>query len=143
MKNDINIEYENILRETKLKKEMYYRDLDLFKEENKKILRGESEYTKKELNIMIEETEFEINILSVQIEKANFIIKDKRAEVDDIIHLKEHLFNWSEIFDNANNDQKKILLSRVIDIIWVYKDRIEIDFKANDILKEFVGGNIS
>jgi site-specific DNA recombinase len=117
------------IKELKNKKESLYNDLKMLNEEVMKILRGESQFTAEMINHIKTDKENQIQELQREIDNLNFNVKEKELEIADIKHLKKYISNWSDKFNNADDDEKKVLLSRVIDSVVVFKEKIEINYK--------------
>lgn len=131
MKKDNLNKNERKLNDIKNEKEKLYLDIKLLNDEVMKILKGESNFTAEMINQIKNEKENKIKEINEEITIYNEKIKQAHLEIEDIVHLKRHVVDWGINFDNADDDQKKILLSRVIDTVWVYKNKITIDFKIH------------
>lgn len=102
------------------------------KEEVKKIVRGEkAKFDEDFINEIKEETEDEILNINSQIEKIMIILKEKDVELNEIIQVQKNILGWGENFDKADIDEKRVLLSKLIDKVTVFKDKVVIDYKVS------------
>lgn len=130
-----NFEKENLSRNEKeikiihKKLEETYSDLSTLKGEVTKSLLGKSSFKPDLLNSLLEEKEVEVRKLNDKIRTIENEIKDKKNEVNDMKSLQAKIPVWKTEFHNANYEQKKIMLSYIIDSIIVFKDRIDLNVK--------------
>ena len=116
-----------------------------FEDEIYKSLNGDSHYTPERLNGLLDK---EISVqkdITARLEKASTTLEQKRLEYADMLQLQQLIPIWSEEFANANHDQKKVLLSRIIEKVIVYPERIEIKLRVliEDFLKGFGDSAVS
>ena len=124
--------YETELEELKQKLEKCNLTLNGLKEEIKKIVRGEkAKFDEDFINEIKEETEDEILNINSQIEKIMIILKEKDIELNEIIQVQKNILGWGENFDKADTDEKRVLLSKLIDKVTVFKDKVVIDYKVS------------
>lgn len=103
------------------------KQLEKLNSEIAKSLLGESEFTPKQLstaieglNIKIDENQTNINNLRNEMEK-------EKENFSDVNFIVNELNNWEQKFDNADDDLKKAMLSRIIDRVYFSKDEIDIE----------------
>lgn len=124
--------YEIEIIELQKKLEKCYLTLNGLKEEAKKIIRGEqARFGEDFINEMKEETENEIMIMTEEINKKNAVLKEKDLEIDEMVFVQKQIMNWEEIFDGSDIDQKRILLTQLIESVIVFKDKIVVNFKVS------------
>ncbi|MCK6075568.1 hypothetical protein [Paenibacillus silvae] len=51
--------------------------------------------------------------------------------------LKEFIPVWQDVFDEASTEKKKMMLSTLIDVVYVSKEKISVEIK--DRFKGFLG----
>ena len=49
----------------------------------------------------------------------------------------EYIPVWQDVFDEASTEKKKMMLSTLIDVVYVSKEKISIEIKGR--IKEFLG----
>lgn len=122
---------EKKINNLKSQKEDLYKELKLLNDEVIKILKGESNFTPEMINEIKDEKEKELIEIQEEIDDINIIEKQKKLNLDDIKYMNKYVMDFKEIYDNADIDEKRMMLSKVIDIIYVYRDKIDITFKAH------------
>lgn len=131
MKKENFSKYEKRINELANEKEELFKDIQLLNNEIMKILKGQGVFTPEQINQMKDEKEKKLQEISEEMDKYKELTQQSQLEIEDIMHLKKHVVDWGINFDKSDNDQKKILLSKVIDTVWVYKDKVTIDFKIH------------
>ena len=114
------------LKELQSKNEDNYKELSALTSEVSKSIMGKSQFKPDLLNSLIEDKEKEIKDLSEKINKTQEDVNYSKIEVDEMQQLQNHIPNWNEVFENANDNVKKKMLSTMIDSVVVYRDKIEI-----------------
>ncbi|MCI8331683.1 MAG: recombinase family protein [Clostridiales bacterium] len=107
-------------------------DLDALKAEVVKSLRGESSFSQEILNSIIADAEAECNRLKQHFEDAQVaynegqeLLKSLNAQYDDVI-------KWSEMYEEASVEAKKMVIGHLIRRIEVYRDyKLHIDFNID------------
>lgn len=107
-------------------------ELDMLKAEVIKTLRGESSFTKELLSSLITEAEAKYAELQKLFEQAQadydegqIVLKSLNAQYDDII-------SWSEMYDSASFEAKKMIVNCLISRVEVYRDyKLHIDFNID------------
>lgn len=107
------------------------KELDVLNNEIVKSLTGSSKFKPEQLSAAIESLEVKMKDLKdikevKEKEYHTFILELERDEnlLDDIDDLMLKL-------DNAPHDQKKVLISRIVEEIKFYKNKIDVNFKLN------------
>lgn len=111
------------------------KQLDKLNSEIVKSLMGESDFTSQQLSGAINTVEEQ---LGQKLEQLNFLkaeIGKERENYSDVNYIANELENWESKFDNADDDLKKAMLSRVINKVYLGKD--EVDLELNLMLSEF------
>ncbi len=107
-------------------------DLGALKAEVVKSLRGESHFSPEILNSIIANAETECNRLKQHFEEAQAaynegqeLLKSLNAQYDDVI-------KWSEMYEGASIEAKKMVIGHLISRIEVYRDyKLHIDFNID------------
>lgn len=81
------------------------------------------------MNNLIIEKEQEITGLNLSISQFDNEINNMKVELKNMQSVINNIPTWNEIFGRANIEQKKAMLSNIIDKIIVYKDSLEVTFK--------------
>lgn len=124
--------YEFELEEQKQKLEKCYLTLNGLKEEAKKLIRGEkAKFDEDFINEMKEETENEIKNIKNEIDEKTLILKQKDIELDEIVLVQKNIMDWEKVFDESDTDKKRVLLSKLIENVTVYKDKVVVNFKVS------------
>ncbi len=108
-----------------------------YKAEVIKVISGESKFSSEMLNELIHETKQSILALEDQIQTVQNEMACKKVEETEIKTLQEYVPVWREVFEQASNEKKKMMLGTIIGSIRVYRDRIEINFKLR--IDQFLG----
>jgi len=137
-----NFKVKNISQDTlELKRfqkqnEENYKELNILNKEVTKSIMGKSEFKPYQLSNLMEQKENEIKDINSKIIELENKFKDKKIELDDMISLQISIPCWKEEFELASNEQKKMMMSQIIDEIIVYKSKIKIKVKL--YIDEFV-----
>lgn len=110
------------------------RELEKLNSEIAKSLLGESVFTPQQLSYAIENLNKKIDDNQININNLKNEIDYEHGNYTDVNFLANELDNWEEKFDNADDDLKKAMLSRIIDKVYFSKD--EIDIELNLMLDE-------
>ncbi|RUL51921.1 recombinase family protein [Lysinibacillus antri] len=107
--------------------------LDLTKQHEKlnleigKTLIGESSFTPEQLSGTINAIEKQIEVKVSQINSLNKELEKERENYSDVNYLANELENWEQKFNEADEDLKKAMLSRIINKVYLGKNEIEIE----------------
>ncbi|MGG2109668.1 recombinase family protein [Lysinibacillus pakistanensis] len=111
------------------------KQLDKLNSEIVKSLMGDSDFTPQQLSGAINTVEEQ---MGQKLEQLNFLkveVDKERENYSDVNYIANELENWESKFDNADDDLKKAMLSRVINKVYLGKD--EVDLELNLMLSEF------
>lgn len=125
------------LRQSKKRLENVQRELSTLKKEVANSLMGKSKFPPELLSDLIMEKEKEVSDLSEKVNLVESELENKKVEFEQMKTLQKYIPKWSEVFEQASTEKKKMMLSTIINGITVYRDKIEIDFKLN--ISQFIG----
>ncbi|WP_341323501.1 recombinase family protein [Solibacillus sp. FSL H8-0523] len=114
--------------------EQYKKQLIVLNNEISIALLGESKFSPDQLSSAIASTEEQIR---TTIENMNSLLEEIRIEKENSFsadYVAKELKDWENKFDNADNDLKKAMLSRVVNKVYFGKNKVEIEY--NLILEE-------
>lgn len=100
-------------------------------------LMGESNFKPEQLSSAISGTEEQLQNATVILNNLLEEIMKERDNYSDTNYIANELNDWESKFDNADNDLKKAMLSRVIHNIYLGKDEVRI--RLNLALHECLG----
>ena len=106
---------------------------DLLKQHEKlnleigKALIDESSFTPEQLSIALNTIEKEIEEKSSQLNSLNKELEKERENCSDVNYLSNELENWEQKFNEADEQFKKAMLSRIINKVYLGKNEIEIE----------------
>lgn len=132
--SDVN---RNKLKKLQTKNESNYKELAVLTKEVSKSIMGESSFKPEMLSNLIEEKEKEISVLSNEIAVLQEEINSNDVELEEMIQLQEHIPVWSEVFAEANDNQKKKMLSTIVKQVTVFRDNIDIEVRLH--INQFLG----
>ena len=121
--------------------------LDLTKQHEKlnleigKSLIGESSFTPKQLSSAIHAIEKQIEVKLEQINALNKELEKEQAHASDEKYLAHDSKFWEQKFNEADEDLKKTMLSKIINKVYLGKNEIEIEL--NIWLSDYVEGKFS
>ena len=94
-----------------------------------KVLMGESIFDEATIKSMLDEKQEAIAKAEAYLEKLRVSAEDTEQKLQQLILQYRSISDWAEVFDTANNDEKKMILSRIIEKITVDKEyHLEIHF---------------
>lgn len=99
-------------------------------------INGTSKFSVEILSDLIDKKEKELNKYKIQVDKLTNQIKKQKNDYNSMVQLKELIPIWREEFNNANVEVKKMLLSQIVEEVFVFEDKIEISLKIT--MKEFL-----
>ncbi|MGE7603361.1 recombinase family protein [Peribacillus sp. NPDC097675] len=99
----------------------WMRQLEKLQAEISKSLVGESAFTPEQLSGAIEDINRKVAENAASRMRVKADMENRSSEVNDVEH-------WERLFDKADNDLKKAMLSRIIDKVILGKDEVEIRF---------------
>lgn len=92
-----------------------------------KTLIGESSFTAEQLSGAINAVEKQIKEKSSQLNTLKAELEKEREDYSDVNYLANELDGWEQKFNEADDDLKKAMLSRIINKIYLGKNEIEIE----------------
>ncbi len=111
--------------------EKIYQDIKNLEEELLKVLTGESPFSRDQLADIM--TKKKTDLVTAQ--DAHKALKENlqvaNADIQDVDQLQVVIPVWSEVFDNADIEQKRDMLRAIIDRVDLYVDRVEIKIKLH------------
>ena len=102
---------------------------------------GESVFTPKQLSDAINVIEKKIDTKLSQINSLREELEKERENYSDVNYLANELENWEQKFNEADDDLKKAMLSRIINKVYLGKNEIEIEL--NIWLSDYFEGKFS
>lgn len=107
-------------------------ELDMLKAEILCVLRGESTFSKELLSGMVSEAEAKIATLQEQLTAAQNAYNEGQAVLNALNAQYEDIISWAEMYDQANLEAKKMIVSYLIKRVEVYRDyKLHIDFNID------------
>lgn len=136
-KNNSGNKYQKDIKIKNVKIKSIEDDLKLYKGEIIKVLKGASHFTTELLNEQIEEKNNELTIAQHDLKEYLIKIENIQDEINKSEALVKNVSQWIEILVSSDTEAKKMLLSKLIDNIFVNKDDIKI--KLNEDIEELLG----
>lgn len=116
-------------------------EYEVLKKELPKVLLGKSKFSTDMISELINEREKDLENIHNQIIEMEEEMQNSKDEIIDTVSLKRDMDNWDETFDNADHDSKKMMIARLVNKIYLGKDKIDIDLNENvKALLERFGG---
>lgn len=112
------------------------KQLEKLNSEIAKSLLGESVFTPQQVSSAIEDLNKKIGESQNNINTLRNEIENAKENYSDVNFLANELENWEQKFDNADDDLKKAMLSRIIEKVYFSKD--EIDIELNLMLEDIL-----
>lgn len=109
------------------------------KDEVVRVLMGESKFDADMLNGIIAEKAEKISSLQFKLEEAETALENKKLEHADLVQLQNMIPVWTEEFDYAPFDVKKVLLSKIIERVVIHRDKVEIKLCMH--IQDFLSGS--
>lgn len=103
-----------------------------------KTLIGESSFTAEQLSAAINVVEKQIEEKLSQLNSLKEEVEKERENYSDVNYLANELENWEQKFNEADDDLKKAMLSRILDKVYLGKNEIEIEL--NIWLSDYFAG---
>lgn len=104
-------------------------------------LLGQSSFTPDQLSNAINSLKEKLETIETQIESVSEELSNEKNNYTDVKILADELTDWEEKFDNADDDLKKAMLSRIIDKVYFEANdvTIEFNFMLEEVLKAILG----
>ena len=104
------------------------KQLDRLNLEIDKSLEGGSDFSTKQLSAALTRKEEQINQTTDTLNRMKAEIENERENYSDVNYIANELNNWEIKFDNAEDDLKKAMHSRIIDKVYLGKGEVDITF---------------
>lgn len=114
------------------------KEMDTFTSEVAKSIMGKSAFKPDLLNSLIEQKQIEIDDITSRVGTLEAVVKNKQIEEKEMGNLVRSIPVWREAFQNAPAEQKKMMLTNVVDSVIVYRDSIDLNIKLK--IHELLGG---
>ena len=101
-----------------------------------KVLMGESCFESEQLSTLLKNIQAEINVTVQKIETLDSEVAEKKASIDNIRPQYESFRTWAEEYDKCTVEQKKMIISQLVDRIEVCKG-YKINIVFNMTYKQF------
>jgi hypothetical protein len=126
----------------KLRKELLRLSEEIEEYEDEILLarKGKSNFTPERLATIILRKENEKKKVEEEIRTIDDDAATKRIEANDISELRKALPKWEALFDEADVERKKMMLSSIISGVIVSKEEIRVDIKLH--IQQFLGFNL-
>lgn len=92
------------------------------REELVKVLMGESIFDEETIKGMLDEKQDAIEKAEAYLKEVRASVEDTEQKLQQLIFQYRSIKNWSSVFDQANDDEKKMILARIIEKITVDKN---------------------
>lgn len=107
-------------------------ELDTLKAEVIKALRGESAFSKELLGSMVAEAETKSLELQRQFDEAQAAYDEGQAVMASLNSQYDEIISWSDMYDTASMEAKKMIVNCLIKRVEVYRDyKLHIDFNID------------
>ena len=118
---------------TKLRKKLVQLEEEILEFEEEILLarKGKSEFTPERLASIINRKEAEKKAAEEEIRSIEDAASTERIEAKDISDLRKALPKWEVLFDEADTEKKKMMLSTVIRHVIVSKEEIQVNIKLH------------
>ena len=121
----IKEKYQELLKEIDDKKE----EQEGINKEIRKSVLGKSEYSQKTLASILSDVSEELEELFAKEEKMKFVLKEHEIKLSSESTFNEAIKHWSQIYNVATFEEKKALLSKIIDSIVLKRGEFQINYK--------------
>ena len=113
--------------------------LSKLREEVVRSIQGESVYSKEMLAGLVDETDAKVRSLVANCEEAERELESKQVMMKELSDSYDEIISWSELYDSASFEAKKMIVNAMISRVDVYKDyRLEIELNFN--IRQFFEG---
>ena len=113
--------------------------LSKLREEVVRSIQGESVYSKEMLAGLVDETDARVRSLAANCEEAERELESKQVMMKELSDSYDEIISWSELYDSASFEAKKMIVNAMISRVDVYKDyRLEIELNFN--IRQFFEG---
>ena len=103
-----------------------------FTQELEKLLRGESQFTAQMLNAAYLDQEQRCIELRETLNKAKQELESGEAKLQEISGFYDDMLEWAFAYDNATISAKKVIVSHLIERVYVFRDyRLKVKFNIS------------
>jgi len=95
-----------------------------------KAISGKSHFTPDLLNSLISEKEEKIESVKNELNDMESNLDDKEVEVVRLKKLEKVISDWEELFEKADHEEKKGILSQFIKGVTVHRDKVRVEFNS-------------
>ena len=121
-KNKVDVD-DKEYRDAKAKLEDFYETQTALEAEMILVIRGKSVFNSNKLQKLLEQAELDIKQQTKIVEKYESKLKEKSIEVHEFEEMNIIIPRWRDIFMMASSGEKKMMLSRIIQQVEVFKSR--------------------
>lgn len=108
------------------------RELEDYRNETIKVIRGESRLNVDLLNELIDKAQANVETLSQTAETARQELESRTADMETEQQEYDKLKTWADLYDNCNFAAKKMIVSQFIKSVRVYRDyTLEVEFNVS------------
>ena len=117
------------------------KELDDYKSETLKVIRGQSRMSVDLLNTMVAETEGKIKEAQAALDAADAELKELLATSENRKREYDRLLSWADLYDKSSFAAKKMIVSQFIKSVRIGRDyNIEVNFNVSfDEFQSFCG----
>ena len=107
-------------------------ELSILKSEVVKAIRGESSFSQEMLSTLISEAGTRCAELQDQFEAAKAAYEEGKEVLEDLNNQFNQIVSWSEMYDSASQETKKMIASHLIKRVDVYRNyKLHIEFNID------------
>jgi site-specific DNA recombinase len=107
-------------------------ELDDYKGETLKVIRGQSKLSIDLLNSLVSDTEAAVATVQAEVKAAETEYSALLESADSLKREYDRLLSWADLYDNSTFEAKKMIVSQFVKAVRVARDyNIEIDFNVS------------
>ena len=108
------------------------KDLEDYKCETLKVIRGQSKLSTDLLNTLVADTEAQIRDAQAEIDVAEQSYRELLESAENLREEYDRLLSWADLYDKSTFEAKKMIVAQLIKAVRVGRDyNIEIDFNVS------------
>jgi seryl-tRNA synthetase len=119
------------LNDLQKQNEKNYQELTALSNEVSKSILGQSPFKPELLAKLIEQKEKEIQEINQKIEELIKIVNEAQDKINNLKALQQTIPVWWEVYENATIEEKKMMLTHILDKVYIGRDGLEIRFKVH------------
>jgi DNA-binding XRE family transcriptional regulator len=96
-----------------------------------KAVRGESKFSQDDLAASMEAVRESMSDLERREQSLRGEIAKQEEKIDGLVYLQSIVPDWIDEFNKAETDVKKMMVAQIVDSILIFRDHVEIKYKAN------------